>query len=322
MKAFLCHNYGPPSKLKLEDIPVPTLKPDEVLVKIAATTINDFDWSLVTGKPGIYRLLFGITKPKTPVPGIELAGIVESVGNEVTEFKEGDRVYGDISEFGWGTYAEYACVKQKSIVKIPEGMGFDEAVTISHASMLAYQGLVDYAGIKEGQKVLINGAGGGMGMFGLQIAKSMNCEVTGVDSGMKLETMKEIGFDHIIDYKQEDFTLRGVEYDIILDAKSTRPPKHIKRALKKDGYYATVGGDLGKIIRFALRTKFGAKNMQVVALKPNKDLDFIHDLYHQGKIKPIIDGPYAFEEIPRLIAYFGEGKHDGKVVVTVDGNMQ
>ncbi len=320
MKAVICKRYGPPETLKIEDIPIPSPAGDELLIKVHYTTINDFDWSLVTGKPPTYRLLFGLTRPKHPVPGIELSGVVEAIGNQVTSFKPGDAVHGDISGRGWGSYAEYVCVHKDSVVRKPAAMSFIDAAAIPHASMLAWQGLIDTGNIANGQKILINGAGGGMGTFGVQIAKQYQTQVTGIDVANKLERMKSLGFDQVYDYQKTNFTDFREQYDLILDAKTTYSPSSLAKALKPGGQYVTVGGRLNRLLQVYLVQKFGKKNMHVVALKPNKDLVQIGKLYESGKLKPEIDGPYTMPEIPKLLQYFGDGKHMGKVVVSMIGD--
>ena len=317
MRAVICRHYGPPNRLKIEDIPVPSPGSYELLIKVHATTINDFDWSLVTGKPAAYRLLFGLTTPKHPIPGIELSGTVEAIGNRVTDFKPGDAVYGDISGQGWGSYAEYTCVHQDSLIHKPLEMSFIDAAAIPHASMLAWQGLVDAGRITKGQKILINGAGGGMGTFGVQIAKPYQAYVSGIDAAGKLERMKSLGFDQVYDYRKFNFTESDEQYDLILDAKTTYSPSRLARALKPGGKYVTVGGALNRLLQVYLVQKFGKKNMHLVALKPNKDLAQIGKLYQDGMLKPEIDGPYTMQEIPKLLEYFGAGKHTGKVVVSM-----
>ncbi len=319
MKAILCPHYGSPEQLKIMEVPIPVPANDQVLVKIYATAINDYDWSMVRGKPYLYRLLFGIRKPKHLIPGMELSGIVEAIGDDVSQFKVGDAVYGDLSEFGFGSFAEYVAINQKALVLKPEAMSFEEAAAIPHAALLAYQGLVDKGEIHEGQKILINGAGGGVGTFALQLAKLYGAEVSGVDTGEKLQNMKDLGYDHIIDYKKENFTKRKERYDLILDAKTFQPTWTYLKALKPKGKYITVGGTIGKLMHLAvtkgLISLFSNKKFHLLALQPNKGLTQINQLYTEGKIKPTIDGPYTLEEIPRLIQYFGEGKHTGKVVV-------
>ncbi len=319
MKAIFCSHYASPEELEVKEVPTPIPGKHEVLVKIKATAINDYDWGMVRGKPYLYRLIFGLTKPKRPIAGMELSGVIEEIGEGVTQFKKGDAVYGDISEYGFGSFAEYIAIHEKALVLKPEDMSFEEATAIPHAALLAYQGLVEKGKIQKGQKILINGAGGGVGTFALQIAKLYDAKVTGVDTGEKLQNMKAIGYDEIIDYKKENFTKRGERYDLILDAKTSQPTWAYLKALKPKGKYVTVGGTAGDLILFALSSGLLSlltrKKFLLVALQPNQGLDHINQFYAEGEKKPTIDGPYSFEEIPRLIQYFGEGKHTGKVVI-------
>ena len=219
MKAIVLTHYGPPGVLQLQEINKPEPTHGEVLVKVCATAVNDWDWCFVRGKPYIYRLMFGLTKPKVRVLGAEVSGTVEAVGNGVRRFKLGDDVYGDVSEAGFGAFAEYVCVREDALALMPPGMPFEQAAAIPHAAMLALQGLVDVGRIQKGERILINGAGGGVGTFGVQIAKQYGAEVTGVDRESKLDTLRAVGFDHVIDYRQQDFTRNGQRYDLILDAK-------------------------------------------------------------------------------------------------------
>jgi NADPH:quinone reductase-like Zn-dependent oxidoreductase len=322
MKALVFTKYGSPEILQLREISKPTPKENEVLVKIHATAVNDYDWSMIRGKPYLYRLLFGLLKPKHQIPGMELSGTVEALGTNAELFKVGDAVYGDISAYDFGSFAEYVCINEKALVIKPDKMSFEEATAIPHAAALALQGLVDAGDIKKGQKVLINGAGGGMGTFGLQIAKLYEAEVTGVDTGDKLKMMKEIGFDHIIDYRKEDFTKNGQTYDLILDAKTTRSSFDYLRALRSKGKYVTVGGYLNRLFPMFLTKPwisiFSTKRIYIVALKPNKDLNYISELFEAGKIRPVIDGPFNLSEAAKAIQYFGEGKHSGKVVIQMN----
>lgn len=321
MKAIIIDRFGPPEALQLREQAKPAPGENEVLIKIHATAVNDWDWSMVRGKPYPYRLMFGIMKPKRKIPGMELAGTVEALGPDATSFKVGDAVYGDISDYGFGSFAEYICINEKAVLPKPKGMTFEEAASIPHAAALAMQGLMDVGKIRKGQKILINGAGGGMGTFGLQIAKLYNTEVTGVDSGAKLKTMKSLGFDHVINYQTEDFTKNGQRYDLILDAKTNRSPFKYLRSLKPGGRYVTVGGYLFRLFQLLVLkywiSKFRKRSMHIVALKPNKDLDHISGLFESGKVKPVIDGPYKLAELPKILQYFGEGKHRGKVVISL-----
>lgn len=321
MKAFFCSHYTSTEKLEVKEVPTPIPAKHEVLVKIYATAINDYDWSMVRGKPYLYRLLYGIVKPKHPIAGMELSGLIEDIGEGVTQFKKGDAVYGDLSEFGFGSFAEYIAINEKALVLKPDAMSFEEATAIPHAALLAYQGLVEKGKIQKGQKILVNGAGGGVGTFVLQLAKMYDAEVTGVDTGEKLKNMKAIGFDEVIDYKKENFTKRAEHYHLILDAKTSQPTWNYLKALKPKGKYVTVGGTASNLILFGLTSGLisilTGKKFQLLALQPNQGLSQINQLYAEGKIKPVIDGPYAFHEIPRLIQYFGEGKHTGKVVINL-----
>lgn len=323
MKAILFEKYGSPEKvLSLREVEKPSPNQNEVLIKIKATAVNDYDWSLVRGQPYLYRLMFGLLKPKHRISGMELAGTVEDIGANVKNLKVGDAVFGDISEYGFGTFAEYVCIHENAVIKKPAELSFEEAAAIPHASALALQALSDIGKIEQGQKVLINGGGGGVGTIGLQLAKLYDCQVTGVDSQEKLEMMKSIGFDFVIDYKKVDFTKTGEQYDLILDCKTNRSAFSYLRALRSTGRYVTIGGKPVNLIKILFWGKlislFSTKKLQILSLKPNKDLDYICELIKQKKIKCEIDGPYPLEDTARLIQYFGEGKHKGKVVIRTD----
>ncbi len=323
MKSIVLTKYGSPDVLKLQEIAKPCPEDDEVLIKVYATTVNDWDWCFMRGKPYAYRLFFGLLKPKVSVLGAEVAGAVEAVGNSVTEFKPGDDVYGDISESGFGGFAEYVCVRKDALCNKPAEMTFEQAAATPHAAMLAFQGLVGAGGIQRRQRVLINGAGGGVGTFGVQIAKQYDAEVTGVDGAEKLTLLRSMGFDRVIDYRQEDFTKTG-PYDLILDAKTDRSTFKYARALAPNGTYVTVGGRtirlLQAILLGPLFSRLARKNIRALALKPNKGLAYINDLFEAGKLKWAIDGPYPLSEVPQAIQYFGEGKHKGKVVIAVESS--
>ena len=317
MQAVLCHRYGPPEKLVVGEAPMPVPGERQVLVRVHATAVNDYDWSLVRGKPIIYRLMFGLTRPKRPVPGMELAGVVEAVGPNSSKFRVGDRVYGDISEHGFGTFTEYCAVHEDGLVPLPDGLSFAAAAATPHALELAYQALIQIAKLKDRERVLLNGAGGGVGTFCLQLAKRQGCEVWGVDTGHKLEAMQALGFDRVIDYKKTDFTRLGDRFDVVVDMKTTRSPRAHARALAPGGRYVTVGGELPRLLQLLLGRLFGRKDQHILSLKPNRDLEALAPLLQHGTLKPVIDGPHPLSETPRLIRYFGEGRHTGKVVVAV-----
>jgi NADPH:quinone reductase-like Zn-dependent oxidoreductase len=325
MKAYNIRKYGAPDKvLSIAEAKKPVPENAEVLIKVRAAAINDYDWCLTTGKPYAYRLFFGIFSPrkKLLVPGMEVAGIVEQVGNSVTKFKVGDAVYGDISDYGFGSFAEFLCIDEKALARKPNRMSFEEAASIPHATMLALQGLRDVGQLKEKQKVLINGGGGGVGSFGIQLAKLYKADVTGVDTGEKLKAMESQGFDKVIDFKQEDFTKSDIQYDLILDCRTSRSLWEFLKVLKPEGKYVSIGGKTGKLLQMLymapLLKLFSKKRLHMVTLKANKDLEFINRLYEEGKISCVIDGPYTFDRIPWAVQRFGDGLHTGKIVITVN----
>ena len=322
MRAILLKEYGDPDNLRITETAKPVPLKNQVLIRIVTTTVNDYDWSMVTGTPRLYRLLFGLFRPKHAIPGMELAGIVEEVGPDATTFQPGDEVYGDISEYGFGTMAEYIVIDERAVVRKPDGMSFEEAAALPHASLLAYQSLFPNGeSLKAGARVLINGGGGGVGTLGLQMCKIFGAHVTGVDTGDKLKMMEQIGFDRVIDYKKEDFTATGEKYDVILDTKSTRSAGRCRRALSPNGRYVTVGGESSKILSIAIAGLFNKKRTTVLALKPNKHMDKVERWFLEGKVKPVIDGPYDFGKLPWAIGYFGKGLHGGKVVISVSGGL-
>ena len=319
MKAAFYTKYGGPEVLEIKEVDKPFPKGDEVLVKVYAASINDWDDGLLRGD-FINRILNGIRKPKRKTPGSDIAGRIEAVGKNVTRFRIGDDVYGDLSG-RWGGFAEYTCAPEKMLALKPRSMSYEEAAAIPQAAMLAVQGLIDKGKIHSGQKLLINGAGGGVGTFGVQIAKQFGVEVTGVDSTAKLDMMRSIGFDHVIDYTKEDFTKNGICYDLILDAKTNRSMFSYARALNRNGVYVTVGGSIGRLFQALLLAPWirmiNKKHIRIVALKQNKDLDYMNELFEAGKIKVVIDGPYKLDEIQKAFRIFGKAEHKGKLVITM-----
>ena len=246
---------------------------------------------------------------------------MEAVGANVSAFKPGDEVFGDLCTSGFGTFAEYVCAPELSLACKPAGMSFVEAAAIPQAGMLAVQGLIDIGRIKGGQKVLLNGAGGGVGTFALQIAKLHDAEVTAVDSAGKLDMLRALGADHVIDYRQEDFTKGSPRYDLILDTKTSRSPWAYARALNPGGIYATVGGSIPRLLQTLLLrpliSRLSRKHIGIVILKPNKDLRYLSELFESGKLRPVIEGPYKLADIAEAFRLFGAAKHKGKIVVTV-----
>ncbi len=326
MKAIVLTQYGSPDDLELKDIEKPTPNDGEVLVKVHATSVNDWDWCLVRGVPFYIRLFCGWRKPNIQIPGAEVAGRVTAVGPKVTRFEPGDAVYGDISEGGFGGFAEYVCVPETALALMPEKMIFTEAAAIPHAAMLAVQGLIDVGQLQPGQRLLINGAGGGVGTFGVQIAQAIGVkDVTGVDRASKFDLMRSLGFTHTIDYTQTDFTEGQERYDLILDTKTNRSPCKYLQVLNPGGTYVTVGGLMPRLLQVLLfgqiTRRFTQKTVRLVGLQPNKDLTYTNELFAAGQLKPVIDGPYSLSEVPRLIQYFGTGQHQGKVVITLNPHV-
>lgn len=316
MKAVVYTQYGTPDVLEFKEVEKPIPADDEVLIRMKAVSLNDWDVALLDGD-FINRTMNGLNAPKIQILGSDVAGSVEQCGKNVSAFKVGDEVYGDLSG-RWGAFAEYVCAPEKSLALKPSQMSFEQAAAIPQAGMLAVQGLIDKGGIKAGQKVLVNGAGGGVGTFAVQLGKLFGVEMTGVDSEEKRNMLKEAGFDHVIDYRKEDFTRTGKRYDLILDVKTNRSPFDYLRALNPRGTYATVGGSIGRLLQiFAMSSLISVttrKKLVVIALKPNKDLEYINKLFEAGKISPVIDGPYSFDQIPDRFRYFAKGLHQGKVV--------
>lgn len=319
MKAIVYTKYGGPEVLQLKEIEKPSPKDDEVLIKVHAASINDWDFGLLKGDL-INRLLNGILKPKRKILGSDIAGRIEAIGKNITKFKTGDDVYGDLSGY-WGGFAEYTCALEKSLALKPAAMSFEEAAAIPQAAMLAVQGLIDKGKIHPGQKVLINGAGGGVGTFAVQIARLYGVEITAVDSTGKLDMLRSIGFDHVIDHTKEDFTKNGRRYDLILDVKTNRSMFDYARALHPGGTYVTVGGSMNRLLQALilgpLISIISKKHLRIVALKTNKDLLYMNELFEAGKIKPVIDGPYKLNEFVEAFRLFGNAAHKGKVIITM-----
>ena len=319
MKAIVYREYGSPDVLALKEVDQPVPEDGEVLVRVRAVSANASDVEFLRGSP-LYTRMWGLFKPGLPVLGSDIAGIVEAVGKNVTRFKPGDAVFGDILERKGG-FAEYACAGTDELVRKPDSLTFEEAAAIPQAASVALQGLRDKGHIQSGQEVLINGAGGGAGSFAIQIAKLSGARVTGVDSGEKHDMMRSIGADHVIDYAREDFTKSGQKYDLILDLVASHSIFDYRRALRRKGTYIMVGGTvphlfqtliLGSLISIAGRYKMG-----VLGARPNKHLPQIVNLIESGKIRLVIDKQYPLAEVPEALRYLGEGRARGKVVITL-----
>lgn len=324
MRAVVYNRYGSPDVLELRDVDKPVVKDDAVLIRIEAASVNRSDWETLTARPSYVRLTgSGFLKPKRPILGSDIAGRVEAVGRSVTQFRPGDEVFGDILWHGLGAFAEYVSVPESApLVVKPASITPAQAAALPQAAVLGLQGARAKGGLQPGHSVLINGAGGGAGTFAVQIAKLFDAEVTAVDSTPKLEMMRSIGADHVVDYTREDFTKSGGRYDRIIDFAAHRSIFACKRALRPEGIYLVVGGSMPRLIQAAaiggLISMTGSKHMGVLVAKPNKeDLSHVASLVEAGKITPLIDRHYELSEVPEALRYLGAGHARGKLVITL-----
>jgi 2-desacetyl-2-hydroxyethyl bacteriochlorophyllide A dehydrogenase len=324
MKAIVYTKYGPPDVLQLKEVEKPTCQEDEALVQVRAASANPADWHLMRGAPFLARLANGLLKPKIPRLGADVAGRVEAVGRNVTQFQVGDDVFGELPLNALGSFAEYVCAHEDALALKPAKMTFEQAAAVPLAAFTALQGLRDKGQIQPGQKVLVNGASGGVGTFAVQIAKSFGTEVTGVCSTRNLDMVRSIGADHVIDYTQEDFTHNGQEYDLIFDAVGNRSVADLRRALSPHGICAVAGfTTLPRLFQVmvlgAWVSRSGSKKIGLMetAEANKKDLIFIKELLEAGKVVPVIDRTYPLSEVPEAIRYLEEGHARGKVVITV-----
>ena len=314
--------YGGPEVLTLKDIPKPAPTDDEVLINVHATSVNDWDWSMLRGIPFVNRLSAGLFNPtKIPVLGCDVAGVVEDVGKNIKHLKPGDEVFGDLSRGKWGALAEYVCAPEEALAVKPKSMTFEQAAAFPQAGVLGLQGIRDKGQVQAGQKVLINGASGGAGSFAVQIAKSIGAEVTGVCRTVKMDMVSSIGADFVIDYTKVDFTKNGQHYDLILDMEAYHSISDYRRSLKPNGRYIAEGGPTGnimKIIYFGMLVSlFSSKKMSLLMLKQNEGLTDLIELFEAGKVEPIIDKCFPLSETADAFRFFGEGHKKGKVVVSL-----
>ncbi len=318
MKAVVYTKYGSPDVLQLKEVEKPTPKDNEVLVKVHATSLNAADLDFLRGRMQFSR------KPRYKILGSDIAGRIEAVGRNVKQFQQGDEIFVDLSRYGFGAFTEYVCVPENALALKSASMTFEEAATLPQAAMLALQGLRDKRQIQPGEKVLINGAGGGVGTFAVQIAKLFGAEVTGVDSTEKLDIVRSIGADHVIDYTQEDFIKSGQSYDLILDVVVSHSISDYKSVLNPQGILRMVGGSLGKVFKAALLGPLISRNkkISIVVWRPNKkeDMIFLAELLEADKIVPVIDRRYPLSEVAEAFRYLEEGHHLGKIVITMEHN--
>jgi NADPH:quinone reductase-like Zn-dependent oxidoreductase len=323
VKAIVYRNYGSPDVLKLEEVEQPTPNDNEVLVKVKGSSVNAMEWHFMRGKPLFMRLMAsGFLKPKNNILGADLAGIVESVGKDIENFKVGDEVFGYKGmSLGFGAYAEYVILPQHLLVHKPENTPFDEAAGVPLAGLTALQGLRDEGKIQAGDNVLIVGASGGVGSFAVQIAKSFGAEVTAVCSTRNVEIARACGADHVIDYKKENFADNGLQYDLIFAVNGYNPIATYQKALTPKGRYVCAGGTMQQNFQALMRgpglskkgnQKLGGMNTRV----PNEDLLTLKDMLAEGKIKTVVDRKYSLSEVPAAIGYIEEGHAQGKVLIT------
>jgi NADPH:quinone reductase-like Zn-dependent oxidoreductase len=324
MKAIVCTKYGSPDVLQLQEVEKPSPQDDEVLIKIHAASINSRDLRILRANPFLMRLMpGGLFRPKNKILGADVAGRVEATGRLIQQFQPGDEVFGYLpSATGRGTFAEYVCANENAITLKPADLTFEQAAAVSLAAMTALQGLRDNGNIQPGQKVLINGASGGVGTFAVQIAKAFGAEVTAVCSTRNLEMVRSLGADHVIDYQKKDFTRNGQQYDLILAVNGYHPISDYLCALKPEGSYVVAGGSMFQLAQAASNrkkiSKTGSQKIYIASLvQSQKDLIFIKGLLESGKIMPVVDGCYPLSKTPEAFWYFEKTHPKGKVVISV-----
>jgi NADPH:quinone reductase-like Zn-dependent oxidoreductase len=321
MKAIVYTKYGQPDVLQFTEVEKPTPKDDEVLIKIHAASVNAYDWHFLTADIFLIRLMGGgLFKPKNTRLGADIAGQVEAAGKDIKQFRPGDEVYGMVQ----GGFAEYTCAHEKGLALKPSNLSFEETAAVPMAGVTALQGLRDAGQVQPGQKVLINGASGGVGTFAMQIAKFFGAEVTAVCSTGNLEAARSIGADHVIDYTHEDFTKSGQQYDLILAVNGYHPLSAYKRALTPRGIYVMAGGTQAQIfqamIMGPLMSEKGGRKMGGLSAKASqKDLAYLNELLEEGRVVPVIDRRYPLSEAAEALRYIGEGHARGKIVITIGG---
>ena len=321
MQAIVCPKYGSPDVLQITEVEQPSPEANEVLVRIHASSVNSWDWDLLRGRPYLFRIV-APRRPRQEILGADIAGIVEAVGSNVRRLQPGDAVFGDLSGSGWGGFAKYVCAAEDALALKPPELTFEQAAAVPQAGVLALQGLRKGGEVLAGQRVLINGAGGGVGTFAVQIATSLGAEVTGVDSAEKLDMVRSLGADHVIDYRQEDYTRNGQQYDLILDVVANRSVFDYRRALAPNGTFVIIGGATFRIFQIAalgsLVGRSSGKTLGLLVHKPNiPDLDALAELIVAGKVRPVIDREYSLEQVPDALRYFESGRVQGKVVITM-----
>jgi NADPH:quinone reductase-like Zn-dependent oxidoreductase len=322
MRAVVQDRYGLPEVLELRDVGRPEPDDDQVRIQVRASSLNMYDWHMITGTPFLARTQAGLRVPKNLIPGADVAGVVETVGENVTRFRPGDEVFGFI---GFGAFAEYVCAAQQRLASKPHNATFEEAAAAPLAGLTALEGLRDVGGLKPGQRVLINGASGGVGTFAVQIAKTLGASVTAVCSTAKLDMVRSIGADHVIDYTNDDFVETERDYDLLFDNVGDRPWSETRRVLTAEGLNVTITGPkhrwLGPVRRLVYRklaSSFGSQRMTWLnAQMKQQDLEFLAGLLESGEVSSVIENTYPLERTDEALRYLGEGHVFGKLVITV-----
>lgn len=323
MKAIVYTKYGSPHELHLLEVQKPAPKENEVLIKVVASSVNEWDNGLIKGEGLLTRLLGGLFKPKNKILGADVAGVIEAVGADIKNLKPGDEVFGDIAEAGFGAFAEYVCAPEKMLAKKSPKMSFKQAAALPQAGLLAMQGLRYKKPLQASQHLLINGAGGGVGTIALQYAKSIGARVTCVDKEEKFDILRSLGADELIDYRKTDYTKTGKQYDYILDVTARRSVSDYKRALKEEGVFAMIGGSMGGLLVQMmliqpLLTKFSKKKFGIMGYRvTGEGLAELSRLFEEGKISSAIDRSFPLEETADAFRYYQQGTFKGKIVITV-----
>lgn len=324
MRAIVAPRYGGPDVLRLEEVEVPAPAVDEVLIRTRAAGLNAADWHLLRADPPLVRLMgFGLLRPKNPIPGADVAGVVEAVGGDVSEFAPGDEVFGDLSACGHGSFAEYVCAPEDAIALVPSNVTFEEAASVPLSGVTALQGLRDEGDIRQGQRVLVTGASGGVGTFAVQIATSFGAEVTGVCSSQKVDLVRSVGAAHVIDYTRDDFTANHGRYDLVFDAGGYRSIRETRRALRPDGTHVFVGGSNARLFEAMLLgpvlSMMDGRTTRSLVAEPNADdLLELRTLVEAEDVTPAIDRRFPLQDVPDAIRYLEGGRARGKVVVTME----
>lgn len=326
MKAIVYHRYGSPDALELKDIDKPVVNGDDVLVRVRAASVNPLDWHFLRGTPYLVRIMTGLRKPTVTRLGVDVAGVVEAVGGNVTQFQAGDEVFGTCK----GAFAEYVCTSEGALALKPANVTFEQAAAVPIAALTSLQGLRDKGQIQPGHKVLINGAAGGVGTFAVQIAKSLGAEVTGVCSTRNVDMVRSIGAHHVIDYTKDDFTQNGQRYDLLFDSIGNRSLSACRRVMTRRGIYVVVGGPdgrwigpLARLLKAPLVSPFVSQNLiMLLASMKKEDLLALKALIEAKTVTPVIDRCYPLSQVPEAIRYLEEGHARGKVVITLEGNSK